>query len=843
MEKQDLQLLKDSHDIVDYIERHVSLKKDGADYTGLCPFHEEKSPSFKVHPVKGIFKCFGCGKGGDVIDFVREMHRCTLPEAVAILNGATASQAANPIRETRRRPSKEPEWRHIVALVPCPDYTHYEHGQPNVIYPYKFPDGSLCGYVARFEFPDGKKETLPLIYAEKEGRYAWRYQGFVKRPLYGADRIANTKCPVVMVEGEKTADYLNSILKGSMVATTWIGGTGQIKKTEFTQIDGREVYFWPDNDEVGRKAMDYVSGQIQSDKKRYVTIPEGMPKGWDAADALLSSLAIINNAKPVTKKHNQDETYFTYLGFEKSDTLPVYVFYCKQSKSIFKFSASGMTKSNLMCMAPLSWWEMKFDGMKPAGVAMASDLMIATSYKVGIYSPKNIRGRGAWYDEGRIVVHAGNHLIVDGIEIELEDFKTKYIYEIGESFEFNTEDPLTKEEATRLLTMCKLLNWERNVNAELLAGWCVIAPVCGALGWRPHIWLTGPAGTGKSWVFRDIVRAMLGETSLSVQGATTEAGLRQSLGFDAKPVVFDEIDGNDKKSQDRIQEILELARSASADDTGKIVKGSASHTAKEFQIRSCFAFASIGVGADKGSDKRRITTLTLIVPENRAYKAERWKELERLHLDVMTDHFIKRMHARTVWLLPVILENTKVFTKAIAVALGAQASGDQLGPLLAGAYSLISDDLITIDSAIKLVGTHDWREETETEAIKDEQELANVLLQWVVRMDAFGERTVGELIAIVIDPHFDVTAIPNEHALAKLKRCGIHVTKDYKYVVFSGSNSEIKNRLKETRWAKNYSKILKRIQGSKDTMQRFGGAPERSVSIPIDGLFNHVESF
>ena len=60
-------------DIVDVISKYVILKKRGMNYLGLCPFHNEKTPSFIVSPQKGIFKCFGCGKGGDVISFLIEI--------------------------------------------------------------------------------------------------------------------------------------------------------------------------------------------------------------------------------------------------------------------------------------------------------------------------------------------------------------------------------------------------------------------------------------------------------------------------------------------------------------------------------------------------------------------------------------------------------------------------------------------------------------------------------------------------------------------------------------------------------------------------------------------------
>ncbi len=71
--------------IEEIIGQYVDLKKRGARYVGLCPFHKEKTPSFHVSPDRGIFKCFGCGKGGDVITFLMEHEKFTYPEALRFL--------------------------------------------------------------------------------------------------------------------------------------------------------------------------------------------------------------------------------------------------------------------------------------------------------------------------------------------------------------------------------------------------------------------------------------------------------------------------------------------------------------------------------------------------------------------------------------------------------------------------------------------------------------------------------------------------------------------------------------------------------------------------------------
>lgn len=69
-------------DIVDVINKYVPLKRAGSNFSGCCPFHNEKTPSFMVSPTKQIFKCFGCGKGGNVLTFMQEIERIDFWDAV-----------------------------------------------------------------------------------------------------------------------------------------------------------------------------------------------------------------------------------------------------------------------------------------------------------------------------------------------------------------------------------------------------------------------------------------------------------------------------------------------------------------------------------------------------------------------------------------------------------------------------------------------------------------------------------------------------------------------------------------------------------------------------------------
>ena len=75
----------DSSRIEEVVGDFLTLKKRGINYIACCPFHNEKTPSFNVNPVRNIYKCFGCGKGGDSVSFVMEHEKLNYPEALRYL--------------------------------------------------------------------------------------------------------------------------------------------------------------------------------------------------------------------------------------------------------------------------------------------------------------------------------------------------------------------------------------------------------------------------------------------------------------------------------------------------------------------------------------------------------------------------------------------------------------------------------------------------------------------------------------------------------------------------------------------------------------------------------------
>jgi DNA primase len=143
--------VKQQADIVRVIGEYVRLKKSGQNFTGLCPFHAEKSPSFAVHPTKQIYHCFGCGVGGDVFKFVMEMEKCAFPEAIRVV--AEKCGIAVP-RQKDRSPEERKENQQRSILVEM-------HGEAQTYF-VKQLEGTLEGKAARAYLEDRglDKETI-----------------------------------------------------------------------------------------------------------------------------------------------------------------------------------------------------------------------------------------------------------------------------------------------------------------------------------------------------------------------------------------------------------------------------------------------------------------------------------------------------------------------------------------------------------------------------------------------------------------------------------------------------------------------------------------------------------
>lgn len=529
---------------------------------------------------------------------------------------------------------------------------------------------------------------------------------------------------------------------------------------------------------------------------------------------------------------------FLILGFDHGN----YYFRPEDSRQVVSLRADQLTRKGcLLQLAPLSFWERHFEGRSGGfSTNTGADWLIRRCHQSGIYDPSRIRGRGAWEDDGRSVLHVGPHLIVNARKTTIEDFETGHIYEAAAPLETGMDAaPIGTAEANRLAELCSMLCWDTPISGRHLAGWIALAPICGALSWRPHIQITGPSGSGKSWVMDNILRPAVGPCAVLVQSNTTEAGLRQLLKYDARPVLFDEAEGENKAGQARMQKVIELARQASSANGAAIVKGSSTGAAQSFKINSMFALSAIGAAATQRADLSRITTLSLVI-NNSFDRAEQFRLIQKTAHDLAAPGYYAGLRARTVRLIPVVRRNAEVFARAVAGHLGTARAGDQYGTLLAGAYSLYSAGEIDEKTAVKWVSEQDWGEAVETGTDTDEQKCISVILEFVIRIDAgrgSEDLSVGETVHAVA---FGAGSDSRVDALAAaLGRHGLKVDVNDDLLIVSNTHTALGRILRDTPWGVNWGQILARLPGAErlNKTVRFAGTTSKAVSVPISVIF------
>lgn len=218
--------LKNKLNIVDIIGQNVQLKKKGANYWGICPFHSEKTPSFSVNEEKQFYHCFGCDTGGDIIKFVQDYYKLDFNDAIAKICNDNGIELPKMTNQTNFNYKRYYEINKIAATyylnnlrrLPNPGYMYIsKRGISNktlnkfgIGYSNDSWDG-LYRHMSALKIPEEELERIGLIKKNKNGKY---YDKFRNRVIFP---IINTQKKVIgfggrsIINGDKgMPKYLNS---------------------------------------------------------------------------------------------------------------------------------------------------------------------------------------------------------------------------------------------------------------------------------------------------------------------------------------------------------------------------------------------------------------------------------------------------------------------------------------------------------------------------------------------------------------------------------------------------------------------------------------------------------
>ena len=509
----------------------------------------------------------------------------------------------------------------------------------------------------------------------------------------------------------------------------------------------------------------------------------------------------------------------------------VYYFFPVETGQIVSMKASELGRpQTLYKLADKDFWLAMYAPETKMGVIcdMASAVLMQACHRKGVFSLDSQRGVGVWRDgHARLLVNCGGLIVGEGVRCHPSEFVGRYVYEAGANVIDLECDPLGNTDAARFRDICNRLSWRKRQSGDLLAGWCVVSVVGGALDWRPHIYVTGPKGSGKSTVMDNIVTGAVGSVGIKRDGGTTEAGVRKAIGTSSRPFIMDEAEAESGPRQQQMKLILEYFRNASS---GAVVENAYA----TYVSRSAACFGAINPPVSQGADADRWSMLELM-RNTSADRDEHYRDLMADIRALIRPDFAARLLARTVANLDVLLDNIGVFVDVLSKKLGSKRAGDQIGTLLAGTYSLVSNKRVTHAFVEGWVEKQAWDWDDLTGGGSDSDALMQHIMSARVAYDHEGmrrESSIGEMVWRATND----SGAPQEAAARGLGGYGIKVQGDM--LVISNTSSRIRELLRDTPWAVQWKQTLGQYTGAHNMENKpvyFGpGVLTKGTAVPLD---------
>lgn len=695
-----------------------------------------------------------------------------------------------------------------------------------------------------------------------------------KRPLPDIAALeANPHAPVLIVTTPDARRAAAAFVPDGCIAITWEGG---VTRTDWSPINGRPVAIWRDAGLDGARVAHTLGATLRG-RARLIDPPPEAPDGWNLCGPIPEGLDvpyIIARAleplpEPPTPAPPANETpddgpappppvaKYRALGYKDGR----FFFFSSRTNNIHDFNSKDLRSGNgLRDLEPddIFWARQPQRGPTTANLdwKYLGDQAIAQCYAVGVYNEAKIRARGVWLDASSphtagdptpIVAHLGDTILIDGVPSPSMGIDSRYIYPVDEPLlpDAPPDTPaLTDDEGSDLRYLCRYLPWVNNTSGDLLAGLIATSCICGALQFRTHGWITGPAGGGKSWVMENIVARALDGIGLHILGNSTEAGIRRHLSRDARPAIYDEAEGEGIAGKQRRDMIIAFMRASSTETKAKILLGSGGPTGESFPVRAQFILSSVGTALDRATDNTRCLLLTL---RGRTAATERQRQDFAAHfaeiqekVAALPSHLSTRLLRRMIGLVHIVRTNAELFRRLIAAKYASSRIGDQLGGVLAGVYALEHATKCDEPTAEKFLATFPWDDYvTSTDATgADEGDLFATLLAHQTRVEAKRQvvtRTVGELCIIATGSN----ALNDEYvfrldAQKTLSRLGIVYDFNHDGFWLSTTSSALASIFSGSQFPQGYNGILQRVVGAKKSKSSvyFASGKARATLIP-----------
>jgi putative DNA primase/helicase len=361
-----------------------------------------------------------------------------------------------------------------------------------------------------------------------------------------------------------------------------------------------------------------------------------------------------------------------------------------------------------------------------------------------------------------------------------------------------------------------------------------LSVLCGALEWRPHLAISGPAASGKTTLLKTL-NGILYPFALTFEGVSTEAGIRQSLGPDARPIIIDELESGGARDLGRLNRFAKLILSASG-ATGEIARGTPEGKAILYNVRTMFAFGAINIYTSNAAEASRLLRVELRQPEGDRAHRETIVTLAR-KLENVGPAFCQL----AIDYAEDILQSTPLLHQQLKVMQEREA--DNLAPVLAAHFVLLNRRVITPDEARELAARFEpvLAQQRERLQGQDHIECLNALLGYTItieRKNQYSGELVGELIRREIAPGSPrLSPRYIENLQMQLSQLGLRIEEDA--LLVPTSHPGLKQVFRGTPWDGGlWGSALERIEGAQRTPQRRfpGSVRSLGIRIPISSL-------
>lgn len=676
---------------------------------------------------------------------------------------------------------------------------------------------------------------------ENNNEIGTSYKPFIKRYTFGIEKLGSY-CPiddisnaefVYVTEGFATAA---SIYEATGIPTAIVWDTSNIyhgiltirkinPNCKIVICADRDINKDPKLHNIGEKKAKQAAYKLSNCIVKTVKFSDSNESWSDYND-----LACFEGLEFVKEQLKVDESDFVEI-VPLGHNGKKFYYFATQSKKVFDIVSSEHNSTQFMLMSGSEkYWGDRYGWQKDAEGEPTTvnwkrvvEKLSQETTKAGFFDPENIRGQGSWEETGDIAINLGDQIYYKNEyrPIFNHGINTKFFYEAGKTLRIDFSKQLNGEQALKIVNAFKMLKYKNANDYIFLLGWLAVAQIAGAIDWRPHLYLTGEKGAGKSTIL-DWIYSMI-PISISVTDSTA-AGIKQDLQNNVKAIIYDESEPNSEKDRNQMADVITLARHCSTRTTGKILRGTAGGKSISYNTNAIFCLGSIQKISFNSADDSRFFVIEMNSVKNQSH--DDFLKLERAMAEIK--QFAPLLCSRMVGQYKTVKKNVelcKIYIKGLKYEA---RFADQLAPILAGYFSFFSNELIESETIEELLNMINFKESDYVEANleSDSEKCLSTIMQLSPDNTAI---SFSQIIDFAQNNVFDGNVYDKLMAFN-----GLRYIASNNQLFLSSNNIHLTNKLKTISSYSDYTGLLKRHPGFlKYSNCRIGGVNQKGVYVQL----------